>query len=158
MIIICRRYLIEYFLNTTKITKLGWCGTVGVSQTVEFAPPTECVRCCKCFQLNVLSEQWSKFYEQSKARGKMALLFGCFSVCLSPINNICTFWSIEPWRRGRWRVMTSIVARRGERGEREGTGPVTPLSCVQPAASQPGNVGIWSRNLISFMSTRTSKC
>ena len=81
MIIICRRYLIEYFLNTTKITKLGWCGTVGVSQTVEFAPPTECVRCCKCFQLNVLSEQWSKFYEQQvkqeREDGVVVWLFVC---------------------------------------------------------------------------------
>ena len=73
--------VIKYFLNTTKITKLGWCGTVGGSQTDEFAPPNECVRCCKCFQLNVLSEQWSKFYEQrvrqEREDGVVVWLFVC---------------------------------------------------------------------------------
>ena len=43
-----------------------------------------------------------------KARSKMAV-FGYLFVCLSPINNICTFWSIEQLEE---RDMTSIVSSR----------------------------------------------
>ena len=43
-----------------------------------------------------------------KARSKMAV-FGYLFVCLSPINNICTFWSIEQLKE---RDMTSIVSSR----------------------------------------------
>ena len=73
-----------------------------------------------------------------RGRGKMA--WWCLSVSLSPIDNICTFWSFErSGGGGRWRVMTSIVSRREREREREATGPVGPLSCVhhQPAVSQP---------------------
>ena len=56
----------------------------------------------KCFQLNVLR---SKFYErvkQGREDGWRCCLVGSdVSSCISPINNICTFWSIEPWWRRR---------------------------------------------------------
>ena len=37
--------------------------------------------------------------------------------------------------------MTSIVSSRGEERRGEGTGPVTPVSCVQPAGWQPPMLG-----------------
>ena len=84
-----------------------------------------------------------------KARSKMAV-FGYLFVCLSPINNICTFWSIEQLEE---RNMISIVSIRGDRTGGETTEYLSSQLC---GGGQTGR--IWSWNLISFMSTRTSKC
>ena len=71
-----------------------------------------------------------------RGRGKMA--WWCLSVSLSPIDNICTFWSFErSGGGGRWRVMTSIVSRR-ERERGNWTSWSSQL-CPPPASSQPAS-------------------
>ena len=126
-------YFIKYFINT-EITKLGWCGR-GCSTNMN-------VRWCKCLQLNVLRSQqwwWGKFYEGVKQEGRwLALVFGCLSISLSPINNICTFWSIEPWRRRKVAGHDFHCGQeRGERGERElDQLLLSAVSSQQPASHQ----------------------
>ena len=74
--------------------------------------------------------------ERREGRGKMA--WWCLSVSLSPIDNICTFWSFErSGGGGRWRVMTSIVSRR-ERERGNWTSWSSQL-CPPPASSQPAS-------------------